>query len=533
MERRRHQTVRFGEETIEMETVNIRGIECLRLEDVKLRFPSVTTLRINNVQLAFVSDEHGKNLEPLHVKACTDQVIEGIAPSTLSRINSQDQLNTISEQIAKLQKTTERIDANTQEMLHRMQALMTEMYELHEYSTPRYFFIIPARNQDWPAIRSVKERFQLHYKLHFLCECSDDPTKLHIAPHEGYSIKKPGDFIARYGPYLRTTQSAVKTLLTIASVALPALEKMSTIVTKNTTLYLQSSVRFDNMREKVEFTEILLDQASINSLSVDTSTHGKAPKIKAPLQGTDLRELESYLQLVDSRKSLGNLYRIVTTDGHVRWVCLEHYDEISFINKTVEHIRQWETIGGQFNEEKTTATIDQVYLIEKNITILRQSLSNGFNISKLVLKKCSLYEGYLDMLLDTIINRSSIHYLEMIALNVCNWFSVSKYICEYVIIYLTNQSLKVRCHDQYQYGNSQVLIRILLQNRIYQKFDFSACDFFKQEQALSYCLDGNTMITTLVANYSNNVEILNAISNLKTTKTQLFSHFPIHIISFL
>jgi hypothetical protein len=119
------------------------------------------------------------------------------------------------------------------------------------------------------------------------------------------------------------------------------------------------------------------------------------------------------------------------------------------------------------------------------------------------------------MLLDVIINRSSIRCLEIIALDVSNWFGKIKYICEYIIIDFINQSLKIRCHDQYQFGNAQMLTRILLQNKIYRSFDFSACDFFKQEQELSRCLDGNQMLTTLVVNYSNNVDILNAISNLK------------------
>ena len=88
-------------------------------------------------------------------------------------------------------------------ILDQMKHVMRQMYELHEFTTPRYFFILPAKQHDWAAINTVQNLFRVHYKLYFLCEYSDEPKKLHFAPHDGYSIKKPREFIARYGPYLR------------------------------------------------------------------------------------------------------------------------------------------------------------------------------------------------------------------------------------------------------------------------------------------------------------------------------------------
>ncbi|KAI7822383.1 hypothetical protein BC939DRAFT_453974 [Gamsiella multidivaricata] len=43
------------------------------------------------------------------------------------------------------------------------------------------------------------------------------------------------------------------------------------------------------------------------------------------LEGADLRRLETFLRYKDKDKILGNLYRITTSKGHVKWVCLEHY----------------------------------------------------------------------------------------------------------------------------------------------------------------------------------------------------------------
>ena len=56
--------------------------------------------------------------------------------------------------------------------------MMTLVYELHEYTTPRYFFILPAKHHDWAMIDTVHDWFHSHYKLYFLCECSDNPKEV-------------------------------------------------------------------------------------------------------------------------------------------------------------------------------------------------------------------------------------------------------------------------------------------------------------------------------------------------------------------
>jgi hypothetical protein len=510
------QTVRFGDKTVQIGTVIIDGIEYLRLKDVQRRFPSVTALCIGNVQLPFIIDQHGNDLEPLRVKAYKDRAIEALQPTTPPPdIDLQYQLNLIYERIIGLQITSDRIDANTQEILNQMRYVMTQMYELKEFTTPRYFFVLPAQRHDWAAINTVQNLFQVHYKLYFLCECSDEPKELHIAPHEGYSIKKPQEFIARYGSYLRTTLSVIKFLLALGSFVIPGLGNVSTVV-GNPSFY-KSSTALNDIKKSVKFVESLLDRTGTKlSRAVSSKLQNKKSQ-GAPLQCADLQELESYLQLVDSKRRLGSLYRIVTTEGHVRWVCLKHYDEISFNDKMFEYIRQLVTIGGQFNEEKKEAVIIQVNLTNKNIKMLCEALENGFNIAKLVFQKCSIYEGDLDILLDIIINRSSVQCLKITALDlyVPGMIRTSKYVCEYMILHFNNQSLKVRCHDHYQSGNAQVLTRILAQNKIHRTLDISACDFFGQEQELQRCLDANGMLTGLIVKYSNNVDVLNAISTLK------------------
>ena len=40
-----------------------------------------------------------------------------------------------------------------------------------------------------------------------------------------------------------------------------------------------------------------------------------------------MRELKSFLRLNDQGRDLGNLFRIITTEGHVKWACIDHQRE--------------------------------------------------------------------------------------------------------------------------------------------------------------------------------------------------------------
>jgi len=72
---------------------------------------------------------------------------------------------------------------------------------------------------------------------------------------------------------------------------------------------------------------------------------------KPPLQGADLRELEMYLVRNDLTKTLGNLYRIVTFNGHVRWVCQQYHHDIRRTNQLNICIDNIRTMGGIFYED--------------------------------------------------------------------------------------------------------------------------------------------------------------------------------------
>ncbi|CAF3932280.1 unnamed protein product [Adineta steineri] len=110
---------------------------------------------------------------------------------------------------------------------------------------------------------------------------------------------------------------------------------------------LPTSDKQKEMEEQLHLVEKLLDRVDNNGTLSKSMMVGKDKSRVVPLQEPDLREVDKYLNVVDNKRSLGNLYRIVTADGHVRWVCLEHYDDISFNNAMLKYIDQLESMGGQ------------------------------------------------------------------------------------------------------------------------------------------------------------------------------------------
>ncbi|KAG0198799.1 hypothetical protein BGX31_004469, partial [Mortierella sp. GBA43] len=92
----------------------------------------------------------------------------------------------------------------------RIQTVLTQTYELHEYPIPRLFIVLPKTDE---RLRDKITGFIAeHYKLYFLCECGSHTTpkgsktqhEIHLAKHEGYDLDKPTEFFQRYGSYLIT-----------------------------------------------------------------------------------------------------------------------------------------------------------------------------------------------------------------------------------------------------------------------------------------------------------------------------------------
>ncbi|KAF9960383.1 hypothetical protein BGZ70_008620 [Mortierella alpina] len=211
---------------------------------------------------------------------------------------------------------------NTAAIGSRVQAVLTQTYELHEYPIPRLFVVLPQDPSVWNTLNPFANKF----RLYFLCECGEHtksinsktgiPHHIHFAKHEGYEIARPSEFFEQYGSYVLTILKMLKYSITVTGIVMPSFSQL-----------LNPDV---------------LGQTITRSYRTGREQGG--------FEGADLRKLETFLRATDGNKVLGDLYRTVTDEGHVKWVCIDHYRE-NYNRTSVETFRRAvESLGGYFDE---------------------------------------------------------------------------------------------------------------------------------------------------------------------------------------
>ncbi|KAI7824154.1 hypothetical protein BC939DRAFT_476939 [Gamsiella multidivaricata] len=213
----------------------------------------------------------------------------------------------------------------------RVAALLTQTYELHEYPIPRLFIILPNKTSNWDPANILNNQF----RLHFLCECGEHtkvfdgentkiPHHIHLAKHEGYDLHRPKEFFQKYGRYMLTVLEMIKYGVTIAGLAVPALAAISAPGVIDMFKDSLDTISQSDVNQSIAYLQGLAnndskDQDSAKDIEADSFTGLDA------LEGADLRHLEAFIKGKDKHRALGNLYRIVTQEGHVKWVCIDHY----------------------------------------------------------------------------------------------------------------------------------------------------------------------------------------------------------------
>ncbi|KAF9979472.1 hypothetical protein BGZ75_009658, partial [Mortierella antarctica] len=231
----------------------------------------------------------------------------------------------------------------------RVQAVLTQTYELHEYPIPRLFVVLP---QDDPSRWNAMDPFSNKFRLYFLCECGehtksiDNKTEIHIAKHEGYEIARPTEFFQLYGSHVFTVLKMLKFGISVAGVAVPAISHLVRAdVIEQATSYLKLLKDIEPMMDPVID---WLDKVSANEGEA-VDKFAKQMENKEALAGADLRKLDTFLKTKDGDKVLGNLYRTVTDEGHVKWVCIDHYRENYLESTAKDFQRTLDAVGGTFD----------------------------------------------------------------------------------------------------------------------------------------------------------------------------------------
>ncbi|KAF9346769.1 hypothetical protein BGX34_003633, partial [Mortierella sp. NVP85] len=277
----------------------------------------------------------------------------------------------LTARVYELQKT---LDAKTEEMkqlqiqaLDRLallqnsvKALLTQTYELHEYPIPRLFIVLPQDSSSWNPLDFFSNKFHLF----FLCECGEHtkattnskiPHHIHLAKHEGYEIDRPNEFFQQYGSYVLTILKMLKYGITAAGIAVPALSHLIRVDALD-----QATVSLKLLTNTIEpgVNQIIshIEKVSADDGGVVVEV-GQQMENNEALEGADLRQLETFLKNKDNNRVLGNLYRTVTVEGHVKWVCLDHFRE-NYHEKAAEAFRNTvKALHGEFDENTGRAEV--------------------------------------------------------------------------------------------------------------------------------------------------------------------------------
>ncbi|KAG0294741.1 hypothetical protein BGZ97_004993, partial [Linnemannia gamsii] len=305
---------------------------------------TIEQLKIQNV----------KSMQELN--ATIEQLKIQNAKSTQELIAKQDEAS------VNMKKMREELMGQFAVLQSRIQAVLTQTYQLHEYPIPRLFVVLPQDPSRWHATNPLSNKF----RLHFLCECGEHtksinsqtkvPHQIHLAKHGGYDIAQPSEFFKQYGSYVLTLLKILEFGIIMAGVAVPALPLLI-----STESIEQTTTALKQLQEYLEFgLERVIrhtDNLSAHDDGVDEGAVEQVNRTEA-LEGADLRKLDTFLKGSDGSKALGNLYRTVTDKGHVKWVCIDHYRENYKKTATDAFRRAVELVAGVFDENSGIVEVD-------------------------------------------------------------------------------------------------------------------------------------------------------------------------------
>ncbi|KAF9903460.1 hypothetical protein EC991_003788 [Linnemannia zychae] len=268
----------------------------------------------------------------------------------------------------------------------RVTAILTQTYELHEYPIPRLFIILPK--EDVTRSESFRNVFSKQFKLYFLCECNHHShngavaapkgsgvvssgqstamqrQEIHIARHEGYDLDRPTEFFEKYGSYVLTLLQMLKYGAVVAGVVVPPLAQLriadglDTAKQSADALYKAMEPKVDSAIEYLQ--SLSGNQGSSTAAAATAHTSSVYGEGLEALEGANLRQLSSFLKIKDEGRVLGNLYRMVTKEGHVKWVCLDHYRETYGLSAQRELKEVVEMSRGRYDEPTGTITVELV-----------------------------------------------------------------------------------------------------------------------------------------------------------------------------
>ncbi|KAG0041713.1 hypothetical protein BGZ83_001406, partial [Gryganskiella cystojenkinii] len=328
--------------------------------------------QLNSVNTAIeLARQSGK---PLDSASLSSLINSTLVPAVRSKLHFE---NEVIHQLETINRTTQDTLALSKQMNDRLilvqsktEAILTQQLELAEYPIPRLFIVLPEEVTKYDP----GNWFRTKFRLHFICECgehtkvpgSKHPNHLHLAKHGGYLIREPTKFFEKYGPFLLLMLELIKFGTSIAGHVVPTLASLKVVELADSVTQTVESVTakidyslqcIDKQLDKVQGTSAG-DFADTESSTIMTQQDlaNYLSDIEG-LEGVELRQLGSFLKTSKDENLLGNLYRMTTSDGHVKWVCLDHY-RAGYQEAHTQKLREVVDLAqGDFDEQLGKVTI--------------------------------------------------------------------------------------------------------------------------------------------------------------------------------
>ncbi|KAI8604594.1 hypothetical protein EDD21DRAFT_411928 [Dissophora ornata] len=340
---------------------NINGQNIVYWSDIQQIFPGVKHLKNGDVAVTMMRDSQENIIKPDRIKHCPNVVLEVVLSTAVKHVHVDSPMSTTNpglddtvlhkldglyDQGHVTQEIVKQVLKDAQDIKDRLiliqsktEAILTQNYELLEYTIPRLFIILPEKLTPWDPKTMLRTKF----RLHFICECGEHtkapgskiPHHLHLANHEGYVVNKPTEFFKKYGPFLTLMLEMIKVGTSIAGHVVPPLASLKVVDILDSAQSTIDSVT-SKVIEGVDYSLKYLEESRTliqKSDGVDVDDNARMSQQDLAtyfagvegLEGVDLRQLGSYLSANSSDNLLGNLYRMTTKDGYVKWVCRHHY----------------------------------------------------------------------------------------------------------------------------------------------------------------------------------------------------------------
>jgi hypothetical protein len=125
--------------------------------------------------------------------------------------------------------------------------------------------------------------------------------------------------------------------------------------------------------------------------------------------GAPLREIELFLMKTDEHRKFGNLFRSVTNDGQVQWVCIQHYEQCYSENITKDLREQFQNLGGVITRDIAVIGEQTSKHFKDILSILRK----GLRVCSIILKDLKIDKKDFQDLLSFVSQQSTIDNLQL------------------------------------------------------------------------------------------------------------------------